>query len=94
MLRIGQHGVGGTGGLSGAVHCAAGCDGQRDYLCSGFLEGFVLVAQPYELRSVRPSPALLEKDQHHRPFGQLLRQRECATRGPLEDKFGGDFGDR
>jgi hypothetical protein len=91
---IGQHGIAHPCALAPSFDDFDRCNYQRDHLCSGILERLIVTLQLTELRIGTSAATALEKDQHHRALGQLLRQREAATSGPLERKVGGDFGDR
>ena len=73
MFGIRQHGIADPCALAPSFDDLERCDHQRDYLCSGIQERLIVSLQLAELRVGPSAPAALEKDQHYRPLGQLLR---------------------
>ena len=73
MFGIRQHRIADPCTLAPSFDDVDRCDHQREYLSSGIQECLIVSLQLAELRVGLSAPAALEKDQHHRPLGQLLR---------------------
>ena len=73
MFGIRQHRIADPCTLAPPFDDVERCDHQREYLCSGTQERLIVSLQLAELRVGLSAPAALEKDQHYRPLGQLLR---------------------